>query len=104
MEDGTASARVVVEGANLFFTEDARDALSNEAGVLFVKDSSANKCGVICSSYEIAASLLLDEKTFLEIKKPFVEEVLHQLRHLARREAAVLFSHYRRRPHIPLSR
>ena len=104
MEDGTASARVVVEGVNLFFTEDARDALSNEAGVLFVKDSSANKCGVICSSYEIAASLLLDEKTFLEIKKPFVEEVVHQLRHLARREAAVLFSHYRRRPHIPLSK
>ena len=93
-----------MEGANLFFTEDARDALSKAAEVLFVKDSSANKCGVICSSYEIAASLLLDEQTFLEIKETFVQDVLDQLRRLARREAAVLFSHYRRRPHVPLSK
>ena len=103
-ETETASARVVVEGANLFFTEDARDALSKEAGVLFVKDSSANKCGVICSSYEIAASLLVDEQTFLEIKETFVKDVLEQLRRLARREAMILFSHYRRRPHVPLSK
>jgi glutamate dehydrogenase len=35
--EGLASSSIVVEGANLFFTEDARDALSRNAHVLFVK-------------------------------------------------------------------
>ncbi|MBV72116.1 MAG: hypothetical protein CMH52_12380 [Myxococcales bacterium] len=102
--DGQGSASIVVEGANLFFTEEARDALSREAQVLFVKDSSANKCGVICSSFEIAASLLIDEETFLAIKADFVDEVLNRLRRLAQKEATLLFSQYQRRPHIPLSK
>ncbi|MEE2786688.1 MAG: hypothetical protein VX589_05060 [Myxococcota bacterium] len=97
------SAMVVVEGANLFFTEAAREALAREANILFVKDSSANKCGVICSSFEIAASLLIDEATFLAIKPQFVGEILDRLRHLARKEASVLFSQYKRRPEVPLS-
>ena len=45
--------------------------LTRTAQVLFVKDSSANKCGVICSSFEIAAGLLIDEADF-EIKDEFV--------------------------------
>ncbi|MEE2756526.1 MAG: hypothetical protein VYA30_07680 [Myxococcota bacterium] len=102
--EGQGSASIVVEGANLFFTEDARDALSRHAQVLFVKDSSANKCGVICSSFEIAASLLIDEATFLAIKTDFVAEVLQRLRTLAAKEAAILFSQHQRRPHIPLSK
>ena len=68
-----------------------------------MKDSSANKCGVICSSFEIAASLLIDESTFLSIKSAFVDDVLKRLRTLARREAGVLFSQYQRRPDVPLS-
>jgi len=48
-EDGTPSAPLIVEGANLFVTQEARDKLFEEAGVIIVKDSSANKCGVICS-------------------------------------------------------
>ena len=102
--DGEGSASVVVEGANLFFTEEARDALARTAQVLFVKDSSANKCGVICSSFEIAASLLIDEAAFLGIKVEFVNEVLQRLRSLARKEAVVLFSQYQRRPDAPLSK
>lgn len=56
---GLASSPLVVEGANLFITPEARQALFSEAGVVIVKDSSANKCGVITSSYEILASMLL---------------------------------------------
>jgi len=52
-EDGTPSSPLVVEGANLFITNEARKALFDEAGVVIVKDSSANKGGVITSSYEI---------------------------------------------------
>jgi glutamate dehydrogenase len=100
---GEPSSRVIVEGANLFVTEDARRALATEAGVVVVKDSSANKCGVITSSFEIAASMLLDEEGFLAIKEAFVGEVLERLRTLARQEAALLFRLHRRHPDRPLS-
>lgn len=48
--DGTPSAPLIVEGANLFVTDEARQLLFDEAGVIIVKDSSANKAGVITSS------------------------------------------------------
>ena len=48
--DGTPSAPLIVEGANLFVTDEARQLLFEEAGVIIVKDSSANKAGVITSS------------------------------------------------------
>jgi glutamate dehydrogenase len=51
------SSPLIVEGANLFTTPAARQLLFDEAGVVIVKDSSANKCGVICSSYEIMVRL-----------------------------------------------
>jgi glutamate dehydrogenase len=50
-EDGTPTSPLVVEGANLFITLEARKAMYEEAGIIIVTDSSANKCGVICSSY-----------------------------------------------------
>merc|ERR1711998_151125 len=55
---GGSPWRMVVEGANLFFTEDARRCLE-EAGVHLFKDSSANKGGVTSSSLEVLASLAL---------------------------------------------
>jgi len=97
LPDGTPSSRVIVEGANLFLTPEARKALG-EKGVLVLKDSSANKCGVICSSFEIAAAHLLSEEEFLTHKKAFVGEVIERLRTLARREAELLF---REREHHP---
>ena len=48
--EGKPSAPLIVEGANLFVTTLAREALFKEAGVVIVKDSSANKAGVITSS------------------------------------------------------
>ena len=100
---GTPSSRVIVEGANLFLTPEAREELSRQ-GVLIVKDSSANKCGVICSSYEIISCMLLDENEFLEIKDVFVEQVLVKLRGLARREAELLLRVHNHMPHVSLPR
>jgi glutamate dehydrogenase len=94
-EDGkTPSAPLIVEAANIFITQEARDALYEQAGVLIVKDSSANKCGVICSSYEICAAMLLSEAEFFDNKEVIVAEVLVKLRHLAELEAELLFREY----------
>jgi glutamate dehydrogenase len=100
--DGIPSSRVIVEGANLFLTPHARVELS-QRGALIVKDSSANKCGVICSSYEIQAGMLLSDDAFLKIKPAFVQEVLDRLRGLARAEAELLMAERRRHPTLPLA-
>ncbi len=99
--DGRPVSPLIVEGANLFLTPGARAALSSR-GVLIVKDSSANKCGVICSSFEILACMLFDEAAFLARKERFVDEVLIKLRNLARVEADALFREKRSRPELSL--
>lgn len=92
--DGTPSAPLIVEGANLFVTADARKALFQDAGVAIVKDSSANKGGVITSSYEICAAMLLTEDEFFDNKEQIVAEVLEKLRGLAKLEAVLLFREF----------
>jgi len=92
--DGTPSARGIVEGANIFISADARTELER-AGVLAVPGPSANKTGVICSSYEILAGLVLSEEEFLEIKARYVSELLDILRARARAEARLLMREYR---------
>lgn len=92
------ASRVIVEGANLFLTTAARAALWKELGVLVVKDSSANKCGVICSSFEIVACMLLGVEELIAHKERLVAEVLDRLRLLARREAQLLFAERTRHP------
>ena len=99
--EGQPSSRLIVEGANLFLTEEARRHLS-AAGVSIIKDSSANKCGVICSSFEVLASMLLSEREFLDHKAEFVAEVIDRLRALARAEAQLLFREHKRRPDLCL--
>jgi len=94
MPDGIPSSPLIVEGANLFITAEARQALYDKAGVAIVKDSSANKCGVIASSYEICASMMLSEAEFSEHKEIIVNEVLTKLRNLARVEAKLLFREF----------
>jgi glutamate dehydrogenase len=106
IKDGRPTVRAVVEGANIFFTAGARKKLQ-EHGVLMIKDSSANKTGVICSSYEIIASLTISEKEFLEIKPTYVSQVIDILRQKADLEAKLLFREYirsgRRRTLVELS-
>ncbi|MDP6601408.1 MAG: NAD-glutamate dehydrogenase [Phycisphaerales bacterium] len=100
-ENGAPSSPIIIEGANLFLTPDARRELSN-AGVVILKDSSVNKCGVICSSFEIGACMLLDETEFMAIKETFVEQVLERLRALARAEAELLVRLHHHHPQAPL--
>lgn len=55
----------IVEGANLFLTQDAKLRLE-KAGCIVFKDASANKGGVTSSSMEVLASLSFDDDTFIE--------------------------------------
>ena len=91
---GTPTCRAIVEGANIFFSKDARSRIQ-ENGIIMVKDSTANKTGVICSSYEIIASMLLSEDEFLKIKKRYVDEVIDILRKRADDEGHLLFRQYK---------
>ncbi len=90
-DNGLPMARIIIEGANLFVQDAAHKNLSDR-GVLIVRDSSANKCGVICSSLEIISGMLLSEDEFMRIKTVFVHEVLALLRRLADIEATCLFN------------
>ncbi|EGZ08721.1 hypothetical protein PHYSODRAFT_564655 [Phytophthora sojae] len=65
-EDGrTLRFKYIVEGANLFFTQDARTRLE-DAGVILFKDASANKGGVTSSSLEVLAALSMTDEEFAE--------------------------------------
>lgn len=97
-EAGKPTSPLIVEGANIFTTPEAREALFNHGGVAIVKDSSANKCGVITSSCEVSASMLLSTAEFLENKDALVNDVLVRIRHLARLEAELLFREFRNYP------
>ncbi len=92
--DGAPTAKVVVEGANSFITPQARKHLQ-EAGVVVLRDASANKCGVISSSYEIIGNLLLSEKEMLAQKQEYVRDVLAILERRATDEANLVFQRHR---------
>lgn len=74
-ENGVPSSGVIIEGANSYITPEARIQLQKN-GVVLMRDASANKCGVISSSYEIIANLLLSEREFMEQKERYVGDVL----------------------------
>lgn len=61
--EGKPRFKVIVEGANLFFTQDARLFLE-EKGVILFKDASANKGGVTSSSLEVLAALALTDEEY----------------------------------------
>ena len=54
----------IVEGANLFITQEAKLRLE-KAGCILFKDASANKGGVTSSSLEVLASLCFSDEEFL---------------------------------------
>lgn len=88
-ETGKPTARAIIEGANLYLTSEARIALE-KLGVLIIKDSSANKTGVICSSFEVLCGLTLGDKAFVANKQTIVEEILERLKECASDEADLL--------------
>ncbi|MBV5339954.1 MAG: NAD-glutamate dehydrogenase [Deltaproteobacteria bacterium] len=88
-EDGLPSSGVIIEGANSYITPEARVGLQN-SGVVLMRDASANKCGVISSSYEIIANLLLTEREFMEHKERYAADVLTILEKRAADEARLI--------------
>lgn len=85
------STPLIIEGANLFITQDARDVLEKKA-VFIVKDSSANKGGVISSSYEVLCGLILSEKEFMDHKSQIVTQIIDVIHESCLLEAKLLFS------------
>lgn len=65
--------KVIVEGANVFFDDAARRLIATETDIVQIKDSTANKGGVTCSSIgEVLPAILLGndyEKTMLDDPK-----------------------------------
>lgn len=103
-EKGRPRFRFIVEGANLFVTQDARIRLE-EKGVIIYKDASANKGGVTSSSLEVLASLSLadDEyenlmtvknKSIPPFRKAYVEEILDIIRENASMEFEIIWKEH----------
>jgi glutamate dehydrogenase len=95
-EKGTPRFKVIVEGANLFLTQQARLRLE-EKGVILYKDASANKGGVTSSSLEVLASLALTDAEYERLmciknggptpfRKKYVSQILEIIRENARLE------------------
>jgi glutamate dehydrogenase len=100
-DNGEPRFKIIVEGANLFLTQQARLRLE-EKGVIIYKDASANKGGVTSSSLEVLASLALTDSEFEEwmcvkkgvipeFRRKYVEEILEIIRENARLEFEVIW-------------
>ena len=109
---GVPRFKFIVEGANLFLTQQARLALETK-GVLIFKDASANKGGVTSSSLEVLASLALTDEEYEEhlcvldgkvpeFRKQYVHDVLSIIRNNARMEFEILWNE-NKRSKTPLS-
>jgi len=92
-KESGASIRAIVEGANSFFTPGAREALQ-KSGIIIMRDASANKCGVISSSYEVIANLLMKEEEFRKDKERYVQDVLEILEKRSEAEANLILARY----------
>lgn len=98
--DGKPIFKWIVEGANLFITQDARIKLE-EKGVVVFKDSSTNKGGVTSSSLEVLAGLALDDETFTremvfkdtlpEFRERYIRDILATIREKANAEFEILW-------------
>jgi len=103
-DNGEPRFKVIVEGANLFITQQARLRLE-EKGVILYKDASANKGGVTSSSLEVLASLALTDEEYdawmsvrggktSEFRKRYVEEIVAFIRDAAHREFEVIWAEH----------
>jgi len=94
---GNPRFQYIVEGANLFFTQDARLRLE-KSGVIVIKDASANKGGVTSSSLEVLAALSFNDEEFEEnmcIKAseipPFYAEYIRNVHQIIEKNAEMEF-------------
>jgi glutamate dehydrogenase len=100
--EGRPLFRWIVEGANLFITQEARLKLE-EKGVVLFKDSSTNKGGVISSSFEVLAGLGLTDEEYQRMmcvrpggqipafRERYIREVIHAIVGKADLEFALLW-------------
>lgn len=104
--------KLIVEGANLFISQDARLALER-CGVTLIKDASANKGGVTSSSLEVFAGLCLsdeehakymsakNEKDAPEFYKKYVQEILDRIEENAKLEFEAIWREWEKNPLQP---
>lgn len=106
-DQGKPRFRIIIEGANLFITEEARLRLE-EQGVIVIKDASTNKGGVTSSSLEVYASLALSDKEYnahlvvrdgkpSEFRDRYVRQILKIIRANARSEFNVLWQEHEKK-------
>lgn len=104
--EGKPRFKVIVEGANLFLTQEARLRLE-EKGVILYKDASANKGGVTSSSLEVLASLALTDKEWDQLmcvkngeespfRKQYVSEIIEIIKENARLEFEIIWKEHER--------
>ncbi|KAK2196291.1 bifunctional NAD-glutamate dehydrogenase/NAD(P)-binding domain superfamily/Aminoacid dehydrogenase-like [Babesia duncani] len=101
-DNGKCVFKFVVEGANVYITQDARRFLESK-GVILFKDASTNKGGVTSSSLEVLAALVLDDATFCkhftrrpdgtipEFRRKYIEETIEIIKENARLEFHALW-------------
>ena len=100
-ESGEPRFKVIVEGANLFITQQARLRLE-EKGVVLYKDASANKGGVTSSSLEVLASLALTDQESDELmcvkdgmssefRQKYIHEIIEDIKGNASKEFEVIW-------------
>ena len=105
--NGKSTIPYIVEGANLFITQDAKLRLE-KAGCIIYKDASANKGGVTSSSLEVLASLSFDDEGFLEnmcvhddgTVPPFYNAYVKEVQSIIKRNAALEFEAIWREHHL----
>lgn len=95
--NGVPKFKYIIEGANLFFSQEARIKLE-EAGVILIKDSTSNKGGVTSSSLEVLTALAMTDEEYKEnccvrengdipeFYKKFVDDSLDKIRENADHE------------------
>ncbi len=103
--------RLIVEGANVFFDDAARETIARESAILQIKDSTANKGGVTCSSLgEVLTAFLLGEDyERVLVENPgnrarLVRELLVIIARNARAETEMLLDLHDAQPAAPLYR
>ena len=103
--DGKPRFPHIIEGANLFITEAARNVLQ-DAGIILFKDASTNKGGVTSSSLEVLAALSFDDAGFKEhmaadddgrfpaFYQEYVKEIIERVESNARNEFEFIWAEH----------
>ncbi len=106
-DGGKPRIPIIVEGANLFITHEARLQLE-KAGVILFKDASTNKGGVTSSSLEVYAGLALNDEQWEKemsvedgheespFRQKLVKQIVERIRDNARKEFELLWAEHNR--------